>query len=549
MPDKFLNRLEDVDRLTEHGVRVSAIQHQPCGHIYQFDEDEHAAGLLGWPTNGGDELFCRTCENERLGRGHGKFLALEYAPVDGPTQNYAKIPHWLLRGKRYGLSKVERLLLMLLMSRQSGNAYAVSRIDTLARDADASESTIKRARRRLEDLGLIESKRRMGKANVYRVSAKAYSDDDARTRWVAYDLTDRSPVTSRLGHQRPVRDVTGDLTEVDPLEKKILREEDPQEEDSSSYEDDRDAHIAANGGGGSSTSHNEPDAVVAADDGAVAGNDISAPDASLPAPARDGAVAKDTDHDHDVAVSAAENHFVTAAKAILAKDPTNTFALRELAKRQAAPSGPEPGPFDVEGRDDGGGNVGPMVVEVEGAGVGQPVAEDREFAGDRVTVPAAPRHGGPGQALDEGELVAADDLADVGGVRHSGSSQVGYVGNRTAERNPPVAYVDGPCPDDRRCRHAKRFASGPTTCERCHPRADKREGPERVTKLRRGDGGASRGKLCARPAVAPDDNGKATVAVNPDGVDLESPEKRPGAVVAARAMAQPGDSPDGRSQG
>jgi hypothetical protein len=35
----------------------------------------------------------------------------------------------------------------------------------------------------------------------------------------------------------------------------------------------------------------------------------------------------------------------------------------------------------------------------------------------------------------------------------------------------PTAFVGGPCRDAGRCRHYRRFASGPWTCEYCHPRA------------------------------------------------------------------------------
>jgi hypothetical protein len=35
--------------------------------------------------------------------------------------------------------------------------------------------------------------------------------------------------------------------------------------------------------------------------------------------------------------------------------------------------------------------------------------------------------------------------------------------------------VGGPCPDPNRCRHYMRFASGPWTCEYCHPRAAVKE--------------------------------------------------------------------------
>jgi hypothetical protein len=38
-----------------------------------------------------------------------------------------------------------------------------------------------------------------------------------------------------------------------------------------------------------------------------------------------------------------------------------------------------------------------------------------------------------------------------------------------------TALVGGPCPDPNRCRHYMRFASGPWTCEYCHPRVAVKE--------------------------------------------------------------------------
>jgi hypothetical protein len=34
----------------------------------------------------------------------------------------------------------------------------------------------------------------------------------------------------------------------------------------------------------------------------------------------------------------------------------------------------------------------------------------------------------------------------------------------------PTEFVGGPCPAPNRCRHYMRFASGPWTCDYCHPR-------------------------------------------------------------------------------